>query len=304
MTRIAVCMALCASIGCGSSSPPAERPVTPLTPAPVAATPSPLTGTWTGMFDVSSCTGSVDWCRGRDPESFSLTLDATLRGVAEIGLWRRQPLAVDVVQSQGTGGSTVLKGVSTVTTPQMDLEIQLEGSASSGLTGTVLYAITGDPYGEPKSTVVTRSGPILFIRPVTTVRAGALQGMWRGYAKRTACSGDCDSGRTREVNFWFSQQGSNLLASFQWGSGGRRYDLEGTAAGREFTLTRKYSIANCPATYHEERVCQDSFDFQGSVDSLNRMRGTFQQREAGLDYDGRPYSWTATFELDGVVRVQ
>lgn len=40
----------------------------------------------------------------------------------------------------------------------------------------------------------------------------------------------------------------------------------------------------------------------GSVDSLGRMKGTIQRREVGNDYYDGPFSWTATFELEGVVR--
>jgi hypothetical protein len=299
MKRIAVCMALCATIGCGSSPSQSERPMTPVTPTPVPAPSAPpLVGSWTGMFDVSSCTGSVEWCRRTEPEPFSLRLDDSLRGVAEMEPWRRQLLALDIAQTSSTDGSTILNGVSTISgQPTIDLEIRLEGSAPSGLSGSVRYTLTGDPYGEPKSSVVTRTGPILFIRPVTTVRAGALQGTWRGYMKRTACSGECgDAGQIRDVTLWLSQQGSTLSAIFNGD------ELEGTVSGRDFTLTQLPIPTKCNNPVRDATVCQDSYDFRGSVDSLDRMRGTIQRRRLGYDYYDGPFSWTATLELEGVVR--
>lgn len=306
MKRLAVCIALCAAIGCGSASSQNKNPVTPLTPTPVDSVPSPrpLTGVWTGMFDVSSCTGSVEWCRITDPESFSLRLDADLRGVAELELWRRVPLAIDIAQGHATDGSTILKGVSNISAqPAIDLEIHLEGTAASGLTGSVHYTMSGERFGESKSSVVTRTGPILFIREVTTVRAGALQGTWRGYLKRTACSGNCEYVReTTQVNFWFSQRGSNLTGIFDWGYGWDD-ELEGTATGQEFTFTRTLNPPNCRSTFQDKTVCQDSVDFRGSVDSLGRLSGIMRRSQAGIDYYNGPFSWTATLELEGVVRV-
>ena len=226
MTRLSLCLALVATIGCGSSSSQKTVPNIPVTPAPVTPSAPLLAGTWTGMFGVSECTGSADWCQRTEPESFSLHLDGNLHGVAEIELARRSPLALDILQSNGTDGSATLKGVSTISgQPLMELEIRLEGSAPSGLTGSVRYTVTGGPFGGPAA--ATRSGPILFIRPVTIVRAGALQGTWRGFMKRTACSGDCDQARqTDDVTIWLSQQGSTLSASFN------EDELEGTASGQ------------------------------------------------------------------------
>ena len=304
MTRIAVCIALCATVGCGSSSSQNKIPGTPITPAPVAPSAPMLAGTWTGMLDVTSCTGSVDWCRTAEPEPFLLNLDGNLYGVAEIEMWNRQPMSLDILQSNDTDGSTTLRGVSTITgQPQLDLEIRLEGSAPSSLNGWVRYTVTGDPSRElTKSWTATRSGPILFIRPVTTVRAGALQGTWRGYVRRTACSGDCGSGRdTSAATFWFSQQGAKLTGIFTWVNGWHD-EIEGTASGQEFTFTRAITRPSCFAQFQDQAVCEDSFDFRGSVDSLGRMKGTIQQRRVGVDYYDGAFSWTATFELEGVVR--
>jgi hypothetical protein len=305
MTRITVCIALCATLGCGSSSSENKTPSTPITPAPVAPTAPMLAGTWTGMFDVTSCTGSAEWCQGTEPEPFLLNLDGNLYGVAEMEIWHRQPMSLDILQSNDVDGSTTLRGVSTVTgQPRLDLEIRLEGSAPSSLNGSVRYTVTGDPSRElTKSLSATRSGPILFIRPVTIVRAGALQGTWRGYVKRTACSGDCDSGRTSPATFWFSQQGARLTGIFSWSyAGAAHVEIEGTASGQEFTFTRAVTRPTCFAGYQSQALCEESFDMRGSVDSLGRMKGTIQQRQVGNDYYDGPFSWTATFELEGVVR--
>lgn len=304
MKRIAVCIALCATVGCGSSSSQNKPPITPVTPAPVAPSAPMLAGTWTGMFDVTSCTGSVDWCQRTEPEPFLLNLDGNLYGVAEMEIWRRQPMSLDILQSNDVDGSTTLRGVSTIAGQSLDLEIRLEGSAPSSLNGSVRYTITGDPSEELlKSLTATRSGPILFIRPVTTVRAGALQGTWRGYVKRTACSGDCSGRDTSEATFWFSQQGAKLTGIFNWPNGVAPHDeIEGTASGQEFTFTRTISKPSCVAHFQDHAVCEDSIDIRGSVDSLGRMKGTIQQRRVGVDYYNGPFSWTATFELEGVVR--
>lgn len=305
MTRIVLCIALCATIACGSSSPKNNGPNTPVTPTPVPA-PSvpPLVGAWTGMFDVSSCVGSAEWCRNTNAERFSLHLDEHLRGVAEMEPWRMQLLSLDIAQTSSTDGSRILKGVSTISgQPVMDLEIQLEGSAPSALTGSVRYTISGPPPTSLQSSVATRTGPILFIRQVTTVRAGALQGTWRGYLKRTACSGNCERVReTTKVNMWFSQQGSNLSGIFDWDYG-RGDEFEGTATGQEFTFTRTLNTPNCRATFQDVAVCQDSVDFRGSVDSLGRLSGIMRRSQVGTDYYDGHFSWTATFELEGVVRV-
>ena len=303
MTRIAVCIALCATVGCGSSSSQNKLPSTPIRPAPVVPSAPMLAGTWTGMFDVTSCTGSVDWCRPTQPEPFLLNLDGNVYGVAEMEIWRRQHMSLDVLQSNDTDGSTTLRGVSTIAGQSLDLEIRLEGSAPSSLNGSVRYTITGDPSRELyRSLTATRSGPILFIRPATTVRAGALQGTWRGYVKRTACSGDCGSGRdTSAATFWFSQQGARLTGIFNWANGSHD-EIEGTASGQEFTFTRAFTKPSCVPQFQSQAVCEDSFDFRGSVDSLGRMKGTIQQRRVGADYYDGPFSWTATFELEGVVR--
>ena len=304
MTRIAVCIALCATVGCGSSSPQNTPLITPITPAPVAPSAPMLAGTWTGMFDVTSCTGSVDWCRTTQPEQFLLNLDGNLYGVAEMEVWSRQPISLDILQSNDADGSATLRGVSTIPgQPGLDLEIRLEGSAPSSLIGSVRYTITGDPSRElVRSLTATRSGPILFIRPVMTVRAGALQGTWRGYIKRTACSGDCDSGRTSEATFWFSQQGPKVTGIFNWAYGFRD-EIEGTVAGEEFTFTRAVTRPTCFAGFQSQALCEESFDMRGSVDSLGRMKGTIQQRQVGNDYYDGPFSWTAAFELEGVVRM-
>jgi hypothetical protein len=300
MKRLLVCMALSAAIGCSSSSSQKQTnvPITPVTPAPIVPSTPALAGTWTGMFDVSSCVGSADWCQRTEPEAFSLHLDGSLYGVAEIELARRQPVALDILQSNDTDGSTTLKGVSTISgQPGMELEIRLEGSAPSSLTGSVRYSVTGGPFGAPASSAATRSGPILFIRPVTIVRAGELHGTWRGYMKRTACSGDCDQVRQIDsVTLWLSQQGSALSASFNGDA------LEGSASGRDFTLTSLAIPTKCRDPIRDATVCQDSYEFRGSVDSLSRMRGTIQRRRLGHDYYDGPFSWTATFELEGVVR--
>jgi hypothetical protein len=303
MTRIAVCIALCVTVACGSASSKNAPPNTPITPAPVTPSAPMLAGTWTGMFDVTSCTGSADWCRTTEPEAFLLNLDGNLYGVAEVEIWGRQPLSLDILQSNDADGSTTLRGVSTVVgQPGLDLEIRLEGSAPSSLNGSVRYTITSDPSEEfLKPLTAARSGPILFIRPVTTVRAGALQGTWRGYVKRTACSGDCDSGRTREATFWFSQHGDKVTGIFNWAYAFRD-EIEGTVAGQEFTFTRAVTRPTCFAGFQGQALCEESFDMRGSVDSLGRMKGTIQRREVGNDYYDGPFSWTATFELEGVVR--
>lgn len=303
MTRIAVCIALCATVGCGSSSSQNKAPITPVTPAPVTPSAPLLAGTWTAMFDVTSCDGSDDWCRGREPENLLLNLDGNLYGVAEIEIWGRQPISVDILQSNDLDGSATLRGVSSISgQPRLDLEIRLEGSAPSSLNGSVRYTITSDPSTDfLKSFTATRSGPIMFIRPVATVRAGALQGTWRGYVKRTACSGDCDSGQTSEATFWFSQHGDKVTGIFK-GVIGSRDEIEGTVAGQEFTFTRAVTRPTCFAGFQSQALCEESFDMRGSVDSLGRMKGTIQQRQVGNDYYDGAFSWTATFELEGVVR--
>lgn len=302
----AACITLCGAIGCGSSSPQNTVPITPVTPTPVEPARSALIGVWTGMFDVSSCVGSADWCRSAGPETLSLRLDGNLKGVAEIDLAGRQRVAIDITQSQSTGGATILKGLSAIPAqPSIDLEIQLEGSAPSSLTGSVLYTVSGvGPCCSSMSSVATRTGPVLFLRPVATVRAGALQGEWRGYMNRTACSGDCDRLReTYAVTLWVSQQGGTLIATFNGDQGGG-IQLEGTAADRAFTLTRAFKAGRCtvPGPYDDDSLCEDSINIDGSADSLDRMRGTIQRRQMGIDEDAGPYSWTATFELAGVVR--
>ena len=292
---LVLCMALAAATGCGSSSPPSGAPPTPLSPTPVMPVRSPLTGAWTGMFEVSSCTGHAEWCRTTHAEPFSLNLDTTLSGFAEVEMWSEQSLALEITQSTATDGSTILKGLSTVTKPQMDLEIQLQGSESSGLSGSVRYTISGPLYGT--SAVATRTGPILFIRPVTTVRAGALQGTWRGYLNPTACSGDCQH-VDQTVSFSISQQGSRLLLHWSYTD-----EIEGTASGQEFTFTREWTNSNCPTSPQQTTGCQEFLDFRGSVDSLGRMRGTIKRREVGVDYFHDPFSYTATLDLESVVRV-
>jgi hypothetical protein len=309
--RFAAWMILWGAIGCGPSRPENPVPVTPLTPTPVEPVRTALVGAWTGMFDVTSCVASAfsypstDWCRSAGPETFSLRLDGNLQGVAEIDLAGRQRIAIDVTQSQSTDGGTILKGESTIPEqPSIDLEIHLRGSAPSGLTGSVVYTVSAQiPCCPGPLSAATRTGEVLFLRPVTTLRPGALQGEWRGYMKRVACSGDCDGGETREMRLWVTQQGSNLIATFNGHYVGG-IQLEGTAADRTLTLAYAFKAAPCmvPNNHQDTSVCEDVINFQGSVDSLDRMQGTIQRRQTGLDDDTGPYSWTATFELVGVVR--
>jgi hypothetical protein len=306
LQAFAAWMMLWSAIGCGSSRPENPVPVTPLTPTPVEPVRTALAGVWTGMFDVTSCVGSADWCRSAGPETFSLRLDENLQGVAEIDLAGRQRVAIDVTQSQSTDGGTILKGESAIPEqPSIDLEIHLGGSAASGLTGSVVYTVSGvGPCCSFTSSVATRTGEVLFLRPVTTLRAGALQGEWRGYMKRVACSGDCDrDDETQEMRLWVTQQGSNLIATFNGHYGGG-IQLEGTAADRTFTLAHAFKAAPClvPNNFQDTSVCEDVINFQGSADSLDRMQGTIQRRQTGLDDEKGPYAWTATFELVGVVR--
>jgi hypothetical protein len=263
------------------------------------------------MFDVTSCVASAfgypstDWCRSAGPETFSLRLDGNLQGVAEIDLAGQQRVAIDVTQTQSTDGSTILKGGSAIPEqPSIDLEIRLRGSAASGLTGSVVYTVSARiPCCIGPLSVATRTGEVLFLRPVTTLRSGPLQGEWRGYMKRVACSGDCGGYETQEMTLWVTQQGSNLIATFNGHYGGG-IQLEGTAADRTFTLAHAFKAAPCvvPNNFQDTSVCEDVITFQGSADALDRMQGTIQRRQTGLDDDTGPYSWTATFELAGVVR--
>ena len=251
------------------------------------------------MFDVSSCVGSSAWCRTTSAETFSLRLDGELHGVAEMEPASGRPIALDVVQS-AADGVTMLKGVSTVPAqPRMDLEIQLEGLAPGNLTGGVRYTISGVPSGWSTSSAATRTGPILFMRQVTTVRAGALQGTWRGYLQRTACSGDCkDSAASQELTLWIAQQGQQLTAFLN------RTQIEGTTSGQEFTFTSNLNKADCRPVYDMVNPCTDDIVFNGSVDDLDRMRGTIQRRQTGINYHTGRYSWTATFELSSVARLR
>jgi hypothetical protein len=311
MTRqaFAASMMLWGAIGCGPSRPENAVPITPVTPTPIEPVRTELVGVWTGMFAVTSCVASAfgyasdDWCRSAGPETFSLRLDGNLKGVAEIDLAGRQRIAIDVTQSPSTGGGTILKGESAIPErPSIDLEIHLRGSAPSGLTGSVVYTVSAPiPCCTGPLSVATRTGEVLFLRPVTTLRAAPLQGEWRGYMRRVACTGDCGDHYTQEMTLWVTQQGSNLMATFN-GQYGRQ--LEGTAADRTFTLTHAFKATPCrvPNNFEDTNVCEDVINFQGSVDSLDRMQGTIQRRETGLDDEKGPYAWTATFELAGVVR--
>src|SRR6186713_2325157 len=102
----AVCLACWALTSCGSSPSATTAVVGPSSAALTA-------GAWTGMFNISSCTGDAAWCRGSSPlgpVAFSLRIDAGLHGVVELEPLYTTPIAVDVVGAGPAEGPWIFKG--------------------------------------------------------------------------------------------------------------------------------------------------------------------------------------------------
>lgn len=275
----------------------------PVAPGPVPTAPVPVplvqTGTWTGAFEITSCTGSSEACRSA-PEAFVLRLATDGTGVVQIDnqVWSNAPPVAINVHASVSAGSTAVFG--TASSPQsMDVRLVLT-EVGEQLQGILRYSYVRS------GATVSKEGRVMFAARDRTVYPTRFHGNWVGLVTRTACTGDCTAADPvlsiyqgyGGVRLILTQSGASILGRLNFN------DVSGAALGSGLQAQGYHAVAPgaCRAGWDDGTYCLIEFTLSGTADTLDRLGGSISYRVEGVDYRNRPFAFSAVGTLDGLVR--
>lgn len=273
-------------------------PTAPAAPAAVATS-----GSWRGIFEITSCTSTGAGACERYPQAFTLHTTGS-QGVLVLDLSEfadQPPVAVDLTLTS-SGAGVIAAGMAELPRLQLQpqqIDVRLELTATEpSLAGSIRYTLTSQGTGE------TREGRILSAARDTAFRPGSFQGTWAGRARRTQCSGGCE---VSDPILWsgalmlhIAQSGSSVNVRFN------SYDLTGTVSGSVLTAAGSFQLpeSQCRWFFDSGPVCMWEIRIAATADQLQRLRGTMTYKADTFDWRRQRYQMEGVADLSGLARWQ